>query len=554
MNTLGDDKEICFSILEDNGYTINQILKGQTSVFIQTDSLIGAQIYWLRVFVHNPNEESQRYVLSVYPNKNTWLYYYNKEESKWTSHLSDLKNSTQTWLPGRHPYQIAGLATDTLYIKVDVSGPNIVNNRFKARLTFTSEAKAASKVQSIKTAWLLGMVVLLIFFLNNLFIYFGIKDLTFIYYLIMQFGAMLYLTSYWHLFEFDRLVIFSYLLVNEIYIYEINKLLNHISILIIFFGLIKLTRSYLKTKKYLPVEDRILKYSLLAYITFTIITTIVNVSGFYIALYTWKFDNIFCAILILAIIFTSIKAYLKKMPLAEPYLLANLLPLLLVFCIPIYHLLISSDSTVNYLLPVFAVVSQALGFSVALVNRTQAMQEALKVKEIERRQLEFNVKEITYVNKLNELELEQRSMEVSREKERNDLLQQNLELNQRELASSALNMVQKNELLTLLRQQLQKLNWMDRYHTKKNVEELNQLLQSNIQLDSDWNKFKLHFEQVHPHFFENLKQQHPSLTAKEIRLYTYFEMKLSHKEIAALLDIDQASVRRAKTRLLKKMA
>ena len=37
------------------------------------------------------------------------------------------------------------------------------------------------------------------------------------------------------------------------------------------------------------------------------------------------------------------------------------------------------------------------------------------------------------------------------------------------------------------------------------------------------------------------------------RLYTYFHMELGHKEIAALLAIDQASVRRAKTRLYKKM-
>ena len=554
VHSLRDTAEVRFAILPDNGYTLEEVLKDKANLFKATDSLIGAQIYWLRVFVHNPTEEEQRYVLSVYPNKSTWLYCYKKVDRKWTSHISDLKNSTLTWLPGRHPYHIDAFATDTVYIKVDASRPNIVENRFIAKIAFTPVAIAASKKQSIKTAWLLGMIVLLIFFLNNLFIYFGIKDLTFIYYLIMQLGAMLYITSYWHLFEFDRLIIFSFLLANEVYTYEINKLLNHISILVIFFGLIKLTRSYLKTKEHLLLEDSILKYTLLAYFIFTIVTTIINVAGFYIALYTWKFDNLFCAILILAIILTSIKAYLKRLPLAEPYLLANLLPLIFVFCIPIYHLLISADSTVNYLLPVFAVVSQALGFSVALVNRTQAVQEALKVKEIERRQLEFDVKEITYVNKLNELELEQRTMEISQEKERNELLQQNLELNQRELASSALNMVQKNELLTLLREQLKKLNWMDRYHTKKNVEELNQLLQSNIQLDSDWNKFKLHFEQVHPDFFENLKKQHPSLTAKEIRLYTYFEMKLSHKEIAALLDIDQASVRRAKTRLLKKMA
>lgn len=348
-------------------------------------------------------------------------------------------------------------------------------------------------------------------------------------------------------------MIFSHLLGNEVYYYSITKLFNHIAILIIFFGLIKLTRSYLKTELHLPLEDRMLKYAFDAYFVFSIISATINMAGYYVDLYLWTYDNIFCAILVSMVIYTSIKAYIKKLPLAEPYLLANLLPLSFTLCIPLYHLLVTGDYTANFLLPVCAVVGQALGFSVALVTRTRAVQETLKIKEIESRQLEFDMKEMAYINKLNTLEMAEMSATMTLEKTRSEHLQQRLELNQRELASSTLNMVQKSEMLASLREQLQKLNWMDRYHTKKNVEELNQLLDNNIKLDNDWDKFKLHFEQVHPHFFDNLKNEHPSLTAREIRLYTYLEMKLSHKEIAVLLDIDQASVRRAKTRLLKKM-
>ena len=39
----------------------------------------------------------------------------------------------------------------------------------------------------------------------------------------------------------------------------------------------------------------------------------------------------------------------------------------------------------------------------------------------------------------------------------------------------------------------------------------------------------------------------------QVRLHAYFHINLSTKEIATLLNIDPASVRRAKTRLLKKM-
>jgi len=62
------------------------------------------------------------------------------------------------------------------------------------------------------------------------------------------------------------------------------------------------------------------------------------------------------------------------------------------------------------------------------------------------------------------------------------------------------------------------------------------------------------FEQVHPNFFKELQAKYPSLTKNELRLYSYFHINLGTKEIASLLNIDPASVSRAKTRLYKKMA
>ncbi len=48
--------------------------------------------------------------------------------------------------------------------------------------------------------------------------------------------------------------------------------------------------------------------------------------------------------------------------------------------------------------------------------------------------------------------------------------------------------------------------------------------------------------------------RYPALTSNEQRLSCYFHIQLSTKEIAVLLSIDPASVRRAKTRLFKKIA
>ena len=132
-------------------------------------------------------------------------------------------------------------------------------------------------------------------------------------------------------------------------------------------------------------------------------------------------------------------------------------------------------------------------------------------------------------------------------------MQEKLEANQRELASSTLYMVQKNELLTLLKAQIKELNKLNPDHKKQELLHIESTLQKSMYLDADWAKFKLHFEQVHPHFFADLQSQHPTLTRNEIRLCAYFHINLSTKEIASLLNIDPASVRRAKTRLYKKM-
>lgn len=65
-------------------------------------------------------------------------------------------------------------------------------------------------------------------------------------------------------------------------------------------------------------------------------------------------------------------------------------------------------------------------------------------------------------------------------------------------------------------------------------------------------QFKINFELAHPDFFSSNKKQYPFLSNNELWLLAYIELKLSAKEIGAMLDIDAASVRKAKARLNKK--
>lgn len=115
-------------------------------------------------------------------------------------------------------------------------------------------------------------------------------------------------------------------------------------------------------------------------------------------------------------------------------------------------------------------------------------------------------------------------------------------------------MVQKNEMLAQLKKQIQDSNQQFPDNKHQGLKGIESILNSNLYLDSDWSEFKLHFEQVHPNFFSELLVKHPSLTKNEIRLFAYFYINLSTKEIASLLNVDPGRIRRAKSRLYRKMA
>jgi DNA-binding CsgD family transcriptional regulator len=122
------------------------------------------------------------------------------------------------------------------------------------------------------------------------------------------------------------------------------------------------------------------------------------------------------------------------------------------------------------------------------------------------------------------------------------------------LASTSLYVQQKNALLAELQAQLRELNRQSpAAKPPPALAGVQALLRAGQHLDEDWDRFRLHFEQVHPRFFEELQAKYPALTSHEQQLYCYFHINLSAKEIAALLNIDPASVRRAKTRLYKKI-
>lgn len=145
-----------------------------------------------------------------------------------------------------------------------------------------------------------------------------------------------------------------------------------------------------------------------------------------------------------------------------------------------------------------------------------------------------------------------------REKElirlRNTKLLNEVEHKSKELASSTMSIIKKNEFLMQLKEiiEKQKAELGSRYPDKY-FNHLNKKIDENISNQDDWQIFQNHFEQAHHQFFSKMKATYPQLTPSDLRLCAYLRMNLSSKEIAPLLGISVRGVENHRYKLRKKM-
>lgn len=158
-----------------------------------------------------------------------------------------------------------------------------------------------------------------------------------------------------------------------------------------------------------------------------------------------------------------------------------------------------------------------------------------------------------YVRKpLNKVELLARARAAIRlaemQKQQKQHLQTIIDTKNRELSTIVMQVAQKNQVLSETEKKLRPL-------TAQNtcLRKLLKTIQDNLRFDDQWEKFKLHFEQVHPHFFVNLQKTYKTLTPNELKLCAYIKMNLSHKEILQILNISTKGLETARYRIKKKL-
>jgi DNA-binding CsgD family transcriptional regulator len=79
------------------------------------------------------------------------------------------------------------------------------------------------------------------------------------------------------------------------------------------------------------------------------------------------------------------------------------------------------------------------------------------------------------------------------------------------------------------------------------------LLENSLNEENDWEFFKLKFTELNPKFLNVLLAKHSDLSKSEIRLLTLIRIGYSQKEIANILNIAPESVKKARSRVRKKL-
>jgi DNA-binding CsgD family transcriptional regulator len=137
---------------------------------------------------------------------------------------------------------------------------------------------------------------------------------------------------------------------------------------------------------------------------------------------------------------------------------------------------------------------------------------------------------------------------------RNEKLKTDMIHKDKELANTAINLAHKNKELNKLKAELRKIqSELKDEFMRSRMGMIIKKIEKETHNDESWSIFETSFEEVHEDFLKRLRQQHPEISPKELKLAAYLRMNISSKEIAALMNITTRGVEISRYRLRKKL-
>ncbi len=187
-------------------------------------------------------------------------------------------------------------------------------------------------------------------------------------------------------------------------------------------------------------------------------------------------------------------------------------------------------------------------------NEILILEQASRLQEI-KLMVSFGVVIVVIVlsillNRNRKLVAEKKQRKIIEEAEK---VKQELEFKNRELVSYTVNFVQKNQLFEELTSSIRHAKKNSPDALRKDLIVMERTIKKHLQVDKDWEDFKLRFEHLHTGFFDKILSKESSLTGNDLKLCALVKMNFSIKEIADMMGISSESVKTSRYRLKKKL-
>ena len=126
-----------------------------------------------------------------------------------------------------------------------------------------------------------------------------------------------------------------------------------------------------------------------------------------------------------------------------------------------------------------------------------------------------------------------------------------LAFKKKELVTHALHLAKKNEVLETIKQKA--LDQKKVSEDGASYQKLVNIINLDIHDDESWETFTRQFQEIHTDFYTTVSKHYPTVTPNELRLMSLIKMNLSSKEMANILNVSIAGIKKARQRLRKKM-
>jgi len=123
-----------------------------------------------------------------------------------------------------------------------------------------------------------------------------------------------------------------------------------------------------------------------------------------------------------------------------------------------------------------------------------------------------------------------------------------LEIKNKELAASALKLIEKDESLAMLKGKIKEASGA------VDVNELKKVVRSiSVSNHRNWEEFEARFVSINQSFYSQLQEKFPQLSQRDLKLCALIKLNFSSKEMAKLLGISVESAHTSRYRLRKKL-